>query len=72
MSDNIDFNNISIENYKWERFMTFMLALLFQISIIDLLYNKVYPVYDIIWSEVVWYYWRIIRPERDIIGKDHF
>ena len=40
MSANHKFNNISIENYKQEIFPTFLLALIFQISIFDLLYNK--------------------------------
>ena len=56
----------------WSKFLTFMLALLFQISIFDFLYDKNWSfVYDIIWWEVVWSNFRISRPERDIIDKYH-
>ena len=40
------FSNI-IFNKKWSKLLTFMLALLFQISIFELLYNKNYSLYDI-------------------------
>ena len=42
MLDNPDFNNISIENYKWERLPVFMLSLyVFVASLLTLVYAEV-------------------------------
>ena len=49
-----------------------MLALLFQISIFNLLYNIIYPLYDIILWEVVLATCCITLPERYITDKDLF
>ena len=49
-----------------------MLALLFQISILDFYIINFDPLYDIIFLEVILSNVCITRPERDIIDRDHF
>ena len=61
-----------IQQQFYHHLQDFKLALILQISIFDLLYNKIYPWYDNILWEVVWLNYGISRPERNIIDKDHF